>query len=480
MVWISFMLIGILLAACDASTSEPKQGDKPNVLFIAIDDMNDWVGFLGVNPQAHTPNLDKLAADGMMFTHAYTAAPSCNPSRVAVLTSLHPTTTGIYENAQLFRKYLPQAMTLPEHFRQSGYYTLGSGKIAHGRNVDAPSWNEYEPADHQRFDDPQPERRNFNGLHTGLVDWGVLPVEDKDMSDTQTVEWIEKQLATRHFDKPFFMGVGLFRPHLPWYVPQKYFDRVPALVDIQLPETREDDLDDIPPIAFDLKEGATHDTLHNMIVAHQQWKPAVRSYLASMAFTDEMVGRVLQALAKSPYANNTIVVLWSDHGIHLGEKKHWRKWTLWEESLRVPFVIKVPPALVAELPQGTSSHVASNRVVSLMDIFPTLVQLCHLPAVPAVQGRSLLPLLQKPDAEWPYMALSSYRKGNLSVRSERWHYIHYADGSEELYDHEKDPHEFDNLARKPGYEDILRQHRARLPKTEVDEGSTQDDPGADR
>ena len=456
----------LLLPACDSSPSV-KQGQKPNVLFIAVDDLNDWTGFLGGNPQSRTPNLDKLAADGIYFTRAYTASPSCNPSRVSVLTGIHPTTTGIYQQAQILRDYFPDIEILPQHFRNEGYYTLGSGKIAHGRNIDEKSWNEYTPPDQQRFVDPQPERRNFNGMKTGLFDWGPLPVEDKDMSDVQTVEWIEKQL-TRNFDKPFFMGVGLYRPHLPWYVPQKYFDRVPALADIQLPETRENDLDDIPPVAFDLKEEATHVAMHDAIVAHQQWKPAVRSYLASIAFTDEMVGRLMNALEHSPYAKNTIVVLWSDHGIHLGEKKHWRKWTLWEESLHVPLIIKVPKGLVSELPRGTDDDTSSNRVVSLVDIYPTLVQLCHLNTVKGLQGHSLVPLLQNPAAEWNHIALSSYRKGNTSVRSERWHYIHYADGSEELYDHDKDPHEFDNLAAKAGYAEVLQQHRTQLPAVEAD------------
>ncbi len=470
--------ISVFLSACDKSSvtlfNKVKQGDKPNVLFIAVDDLNDWTGFLGGNPQSRTPNLDQLAKEGIYFTHAYTAAPSCNPSRVSLLTGVHPTTTGIYQQSQILRDYFPNIEILPQHFKNSGYYTLGSGKIAHGRNIDEPSWDQYEPTDHQRFDDPQPERRNFNGLNTGLFDWGVLPVEDKDMSDVQTVEWIEKQL-TRKFDKPFFMGVGLYRPHLPWYVPQKYFDRVPVLEDIVLPETRENDLDDIPPVAFDLKDEATQVSMHRNIVEHQQWKPAVRSYLASIQFTDEMVGRLMTALAHSPYADNTIVVLWSDHGIHLGQKQHWRKWTLWEESLHVPLIIKVPKALVAELPKGTDDDVSSDRVVSLLDIYPTLIQLCHLDTVKGLQGNSLLPLLQNPEMEWNHVALSSYRKGNISVRSQRWHYIHYADGSEELYDHDKDPHEFTNLAKQVGFEKILQEHRAQLPVTEADEAKGQDD-----
>lgn len=457
----------LLLSACDSSPPL-KQGQKPNVLFIAVDDLNDWTGYLGGNPQSRTPNIDKLATEGIYFTHAYTASPSCNPSRASVVTGMLPTSTGIYHQAQILRDYYPDVEVLPQHFKNSGYYTLGSGKLTHGRNIDEKSFHEYEPADHQRFDDPQPERRNFNGLQTGLFDWGVLPVEDKDMSDVQTVEWIEKQLG-RHFDKPFFMSVGLYRPHLPWYVPQKYFDRVPALADIQLPLTRVDDLADIPLVAFDLKDQATQQAMHETIVTHEQWKPAVRSYLASIAFTDEMVGRLLTALEHSAYANNTIVVFWSDHGIHLGEKQHWRKWTLWEESLRVPLIIKVPKALVPALPEGTDRDVFSDRVVSLVDIYPTLVELCQLDSVNGLQGHSLLPLLQNPALVWDHVALSSYRKGNVSVRSQRWHYIHYADGSEELYDHDKDPDEFDNLAAKTAFASVLQQHRALLPVTEADE-----------
>lgn len=470
-----YALMGAVFFAfsgCDqASTKNTfkvvKQGQKPNVLFIAVDDLNDWTGYLGGNPQSRTPNIDKLANDGIYFTRAYTASPLCNPSRVSVLTGIHPTTTGIYQQAQILRDYHPDAVLLPQHFRDNGYYTLGSGKLTHGRDIDEKSFHEYEPSDHQRFDDPQPERRNFNGLKSALFDWGVLPVEDEEMSDAQTVAWIEKQLD-RDFDKPFFMNVGLYRPHLPWYVPQKYFDRVPALADIQLPKTRDDDLTDIPSVAFDLQEKATHET-HDAIVTARQWKPAVRSYLASIAFTDEMVGRVLTALEHSPYANNTIVVFWSDHGIHLGEKKHWRKSTLWEESLRVPLIIKVPRALVAELPEGTDNDLFSERVVSLVDLYPTLIQLCQLDSIQGLQGHSLVPLLQDPVADWPHVALSSYRKGNTSVRSERWHYIRYADGAEELYDHERDPDEFDNLANQTRFASILEQHRAQLPAQQADE-----------
>lgn len=471
-------VISLAVIGCDGASTKntaktAKQGSKPNVLFIAVDDLNDWTGYLGGNPQSKTPHIDKLAKDGVYFTRAYTASPSCNPSRVSVVTGQLPTTTGIYHQAQILRDYYPDAVILPQYFKNNGYYTLGSGKLTHGRNIDEKSFDQYEPTDHQRFDDPQPERRNFNGLHTGLFDWGVLPVEDKDMSDVQTVTWIEKQLQ-RSFDKPFFMSVGLYRPHLPWYVPQKYFDRVPALADIQLPETRDDDLADVPPIAFDLKDKTTQQATHDAIVQHGQWKPAVRAYLASIAFTDEMVGRLLTALEHSAYADNTIVVLWSDHGIHLGEKQHWRKWTLWEESLRVPLIIKVPKALVPALPEGTETPAFSERVVSLVDIYPTLVQLCGLDAVKGLQGQSLLPLLQNPAQEWQHVALSSYRKGNVSVRSERWRYIHYADGSEELYDHDKDPNEFTNLAGKPAFQAVLQQHRAALPAVEADEPPPQD------
>ena len=467
-------VVGCDRMATGTQVKKIKQGQKPNVLFIAVDDLNDWTGYLGGNPQSKTPNIDKLAKEGVYFTRAYTASPSCNPSRVSVVTGQLPTTTGIYQQAQILRDYYPDVEILPQHFKNSGYYTLGSGKLTHGRNIDEKSFDQYEPVDHQRFDDPQPERRNFNGLQTGLFDWGVLPVEDKDMSDVQTVAWIEKQLQ-RPFDQPFFMSVGLYRPHLPWYVPQKYFDRVPALADIQLPETRDDDLADIPPVAFDLKDKATQQATHDAIVQHGQWKPAVRAYLASIAFTDDMVGRLLTALEHSAYANNTIVVLWSDHGIHLGEKQHWRKWTLWEESLRVPLIIKVPKALVPMLPEGTEAPAFSERVVSLIDIYPTLLQLCGLAPVNGLQGQSLLPLLQNPALEWPHLALSSYHKGNISVRSERWHYIHYADGSEELYDHDKDSNEFTNLAGNPAFKAILQQHRAALPAVEADEALIRDE-----
>ena len=438
-----------------------KQGDKPNVLFIAVDDLNDWVGYLGGHPQTQTPNIDALAHEGFYFSNAFTPAPVCGPARTAILTGRYPSSTGVYNQAQWYRLYYPTLVTLPQAFMANGYYVLGSGKIFHGSAIEGATWHEYAPADRTRFVDPQPERLNLNGLNGGLTDWGVLPHPEAETSDAQTVAWAKQQLQ-RKFNKPFFMAVGIYRPHMPLYVPQEYFDKFP-LDSIQLPVVRDDDLDDLSPASFEWK-GASHEA----IVAHQQWKPAVRAYLASINFADKQIGEVLQALKHSPYADNTIVVLWSDNGMHLGQKKHWAKWTLWDESLRIPFILKVPPQVSPALPQGAlQQHTTSP--VSLVDIYPTLLQLCGLHLQPQLEGESLLPLLQNPVQHSGRKVLSTFRRNSHSLRSEQWRYIHYADGFEELYDIIKDPHEFDNLARKPQYQAVLGEFRKALPAVNADE-----------
>lgn len=414
--------------------------EKPNVLFMAIDDLNDWTGALGGHPQSTTPNLDRLAESGMLFTNAHCPAPACNPSRAAMMTGIRPSTSGIYHNPQPWRDspVLAEAKTIPQWFRDNGYSVFGSGKIYHGSFPDPPSWDYYWPSQTKnKPGDPSPKNRPVNGIpKTSHFDWGSHPEGDEEMGDWQVAEWISGQLAKKH-EKPFFMACGFYRPHLPWYAPEKYFEQFP-IDEIVLPEVIEDDLSDVPPLGVKM---AKPDGDHRKVTQHDQWKQAVQGYLASIAFVDTCVGKVLDALESSEHAENTIVVLWSDHGWHLGEKEHWRKFALWDEATRVQMMWRVPGV--------TDAGSRTNAAVNLLDIYPTLTELCGLPTNPANEGASLKPLLENAETEWNEPTLTTHGRKNHALRDQRWRYIRYSDGTEELYDHDNDPLEHTNLAATP-------------------------------
>jgi len=441
---------GRLAFAADA----PRQGDRPNVLFIAIDDLNDWIGCLGGHPDTKTPNIDALAARGVLFTQAYCSAPACNPSRASLMTGILPSTSGVYNNPQPWRPALPDAVTLQESFRAAGYRVLGRGKIYHHgsgeRYFTQKGWHEYIP----KGGDPMPPKRPVNGIpRTAHFDWGPVDVPDTEMDDYKVSTWVAGQLARKHAE-PLFLACGFFRPHLPWYVPRKYFDLFPA-DKVTLPNVKADDLDDVPPIG---KRMARPEGDHKKVVDHKQWRKAVQGYLASIAFTDTCVGRVVAALDRGPYAGNTIIVLWGDHGWHLGEKLHWRKFALWEEATHAPLLFVVPNV--------TQPKSRCDRTVSFADIYPTFAELCGLPKPPqTLEGVSLVPLLEDPAKPWDRPALTTHGRMSHTVRSERWRYIRYSDGSEELYDHEKDEMEWTNLAGKPELAEVKKKLAAWLPKT---------------
>jgi arylsulfatase A-like enzyme len=445
------------LAASAAALPLGAAAQKPNVLFIAIDDLNDWIGCLGGHPDVKTPNIDRLAARGVLFTKAYCAAPVCNPSRTALMTGLRPSTTGVYENRHPWRKapLLENAVTLSQHFMANGYYAAGSGKIFHNAYNDPASWHEWNNERTGRGKGAHPDKLPANGIpNKAHFDWGPLDCADEDMGDWRTVEWAEQQLSKKH-DKPFFLAPGFIRPHLPWYAPKRYFDMYDA-EKVALPKVKDDDLDDVPPVG---RRFATRSGDHKVVLEYGQWRKAVQAYLACITFVDSCVGRVLDALDKSSYATNTIVVLWSDHGWHLGEKLHWRKFALWEEATRNPFMMVVPGL--------TKAGGKCQRTVDYMSLYPTLVELCGLPKKDGLDGVSITPLLRDPSAKWDRPAITSYERGNHSVRSERWRYIRYHDGTEELYDHDNDELEWTNLANKPEYAKVKAELARWLPKTDA-------------
>jgi arylsulfatase A-like enzyme len=452
-------LLAVVLAVVFAATARAAEehGDaagKPNVLFIAVDDLNDWVSCLGGHPDCRTPNIDRLAARGVLFERAYCAAPACNPSRTALLTGIRPSTSGVYVNMNKLRASLPDAVTLPQLFMAGGYRVVGGGKIFHGGQNDASSWHEY----FRQGGDPKPESLPANGIaNTAHFDWGPLAAGDEQMSDHRVVSWAVEQLNRKH-DAPFFIACGISRPHLPWYVPQEYFDRYP-LQSVTLPTVNENDLDDVPPVG---RRMARPGGDHRKVVESENWRRAVQGYLASIAFADAQVGRLIDALDASGHANDTIVVLWGDHGWHLGEKLHWRKFSLWEEACRAPLVILAPGV--------TSPGGRCPRTVSFIDVYPTLADLCGLERGEHLEGTTLRPLLEDPDAAWDRPAITTHGKDNHAVVNERYRYIRYADGTEELYDHQTDPLEWENVAGDLKYSATKAELAKWLPQTNAAEG----------
>ncbi len=431
--------------------------EKPNVLFIAVDDLNDWTACLGGHPQCKTPNIDRLAAKGMLFTRSYCAAPACNPSRAALMTGVRPFTSGVYHNPQPWRKAMPDVVTLPQHFMVHGYEAVGSGKIYHGAFPDPPSWNDYL----EKGGDPKPAAEVLKDPHSraGGIVWGVLDVKNQAMNDYKMGNYAIEYLGQKH-EKPFFLACGIFKPHMPWQVPRKYYEMYP-LESIQLPKTLATDLDDVPQAG---RRIAKPQGDHATILKTDNWKYAVQGYLASIAFADEMVGRVVRALEKSPYADNTIIVLWGDHGWHLGEKQHWRKFALWEEAARAPLMIVAPGV--------TSPNNVCERTVDFMNVYPTLSELCGLPIPEHTEGVSMLPLLKDPTMKWDRPAITTHGRNNHAIRSERFRYIRYADGSEELYDHDADPMEWKNLADDPKFADAKTELAKWLPKKNAPEAES--------
>ncbi|MCK5694067.1 MAG: sulfatase-like hydrolase/transferase, partial [Bacteroidales bacterium] len=291
-----------------------------------------------------------------------------------------------------------------------------------------------------------------NGPTSQAFDWGSWPADENLTPDVQTVDYAIQFLQEKH-TRPFFFAAGIFRPHSPWFAPEAYFKKYP-LSGLAIPEVLEGDLDDLPLGGIQmLKDGKPF--IYETITAHDQLNEAIQAYQACATFADSQIGRLLDALDDSPYKDNTIIILWSDHGFHLGEKKHWEKFALWEKSTRTPFIIAAPgttePGVVCETP------------VNLLDLYPTLIGLCGLKERPELEGNNLVPLLRDPEAKWDQPVLMTYGKGNHAVRSKRWRYIRYSDGSEELYDHDLDPDEWHNLAKKPESRQTIEELRIWLP-----------------
>jgi iduronate 2-sulfatase len=473
----------LLLPVCSEA------GDKkPNVIFISIDDLNDWVGALHGNDQVLTPNMDQLFEQGVLFSNAHCSQAVCTASRNSLLSGIDPSTSGWYASTKAMQATYDEVMgdhkMLPQYFKDNGYETLAVGKIFHNGVSDykdkiADFWDEVAP-DYKVPKDLKDRGNGYNGNrfypfpkngsqivnHYGMefssgqsLCYGALEREDMPggkMFDELIAEWAIDKLNQEH-EKPFFLAVGFVRPHVPYTAPKEFFDLY-DLDSIKVPEMPADEMSDIPvmgkSIAYGTIKGGDHYAVTNL--SDSYWKELVYGYLACVSFADHELGRVLKALENSEYADNTIIVLWSDHGQHLGEKHHWRKQALWEESTRVPLFFKLPGMAAA----GQEC----DEAVSLLDIYPTLVDLCNLPDDSVLEGNSIVPLIKDPQAPWDKPVLNTWYYKNHAVRSNNWRYIHYRDGGEELYNHQNDPGEHVNLADDPKYKDVIQKLRNYLPQ----------------
>lgn len=454
--------LGAILAMGTAQAAK-KADSKPNVLYIIMDDMCDWAGYLGGNNQVRTPNLDRLAARGVSFSNAYTAVPLCNPSRTAMFTGIQPFVTGVYNNRQPIAgaPVANNSLMMPQHFRNNGYTTVISGKIFHTKpseDVMAKMWDDKTNIDGGYG--PFPKNRSLPvNIGERWKDFEAWTGPDTDFPDVRNSQKVIEFIGEKH-DKPFFVAMGFYRPHTPWTAPKRYFDLY-DINQIKRPHTISDDLTDIPAYAINNFIGSN--ALEKQKVLSKTgnyWEQMVRAYMACVSFADDRIGMILDALDKSPYADNTMIILVGDNGFHHGEKERWGKSALWREACHVPLII-VPPKKDNRLSKGICM-----RPVSSIDIYPTLIEACNLPAIKnQLAGNSLMPLLRNVNASWDKPSITTFLPGNFTIHSNRWNFIRYLDGSHELYNVQDDEGEFVNLAGNEKFRSTVDSLSAFLPPT---------------
>jgi arylsulfatase A-like enzyme len=473
-------LIVVLVLFCNITFA---QEQKLNIVMIAVDDLNDWIGAYGGHPQVKTPNIDKLAAKGMLFRNASCPGPVCGPSRSALLSGFMPSRTGIYGNGNnmLDSELIQKNPTMPEYFSKHGYVTLSKGKIFHKHTTpnggDHGQWaydiwegtsgggginkDKFYSRNKGIINGEKIENPLFTAAGGSPFEFGPTKESKENTKDYKTAKWFEERLQD-DYNKPFFMSVGISKPHLPFVAPQEYFDLY-GLDTLQVPEYRMDDLDDI--VNRDGKKIFTPHQDFLWVKHYNLHKESVRAYMAAVSYADECVGVVLDALENSKYADNTIVMLWGDHGWHLGEKLKYRKASLWREATQLPFIVYAP---------GMTNGKECNRNVNLQDMYPTLIDLCGLPEKKQLDGKSIMPLLKNPKKKWT-PAVTTQGKGNHSIITEKWHYIvHGKRNAEELYNLEKDPMEWKNLAYEDDKEileikaELMAYLKSYLPEVEAD------------
>ncbi len=475
-----------------------KVNSKTNVLLIAVDDLNDWIGCLNGHPQAHTPNLDRLARRGVLFSNAHCPSTACNPSRAAIFSGQWPWRTGVWNNKseRLFTQN-PDIKVLPRLLRENGYQTFGCGKLMHSsatanRQMLEESYNpeqRWSPFSREavRYLDSEQDSKgsrhpkHLATLFSGAViqlpvngmpsdrnpmkrdgesfDWGGMPVSDESMGDTLITDWAIEKIKEMDQSAPFFLGVGYYRPHIPLFAPQEYFERFQG-EEVLLPSIKADDLIDLSEVGRRWALEADTAGLHSTVLEYDQWSAAVKAYLACTTFVDRQIGRLMDSLSKSDSASNTLVVLFSDHGWHLGEKQHWGKWTGWERATRVPLII-IPP--LSEGSEDYNRGAVCSAPVNLIDLYPTIADLCEVSHDLKLDGQSLRPYMKDiaTDRTDSY-SLSVFDRGNYSLRGKRFRYIRYKDGTEELYDMIQDPAEWDNLVSVIDHASVLDTFRKKL------------------
>ncbi len=441
--------------------------DKPNVLFIAVDDLNCALGCYG-DLVAKTPNIDRLAATGVRFDRAYNQLPLCNPTRASLMTGLRPDQLRVYDLDAHFRDTVPNVKTLPQAFQAAGYHATRVGKIYHynvpasiGTNGfdDPPSWNKtINPIGRDKKDEALIFNAEPHRKISAALSWLQAEGDDAEQTDgmiaTEAIRMLEtygrtrKPATSKTNKQPFFLAVGFFRPHTPYVAPKKYFGMYP-LQEMRLPYAPSGDRDDIPVAAF-----AHNCPIPNYNLPKPILLKATQAYYACISFIDAQVGRLLDALDRLELADNTIVVFWSDHGYHLGEHNGiWQKRTLFEQSARSPLIIRSPNA--------SGNGQPCHHIVEFVDIYPTVCDAANVDAPKDLAGRSLKPLLENPNKEWESYAVTQILRPaddrldtqvmGCSIRSSRYRYTEWADGKAgtELYDHQTDPQEFHNLAKEP-------------------------------
>lgn len=447
-------------------TSLYAEKSHPNILFIAIDDMNDWTTLFDENNPIKTPNLQRLAKRGTFFDRAYCAAPACCPSRAAVMTGIAPHKSKVYANGDAWAKLTPYAEVIPRHFKhQAGYQTQGGGKIYHHGGTGK------APKDKPTFDHYNrmkllygKQKSNLNGfgpsdapLNKPFYDWGEF--QGDKQNDDFTIEWAGSVMKKTWDNNasPQFLAVGIFRPHLPFWAPKRHFAHYPADENLVMPPLPQDDMTDVPKAGYrmTLKERFFQDkTRKQLDFSLGSDEQLIRCYQAASSYADEKVGELLDHLDSTGQADNTIIVLWSDHGYHLGDKDCFVKFTLWEKANHVPFIIVAPGV--------TTPGTRCSNPVSLLDIYPTLIDLAGLSKPDyTLDGVSLVPLLKDVNAKWDRPALSTYKEGNHTIRTPEFRYIRYNNGEEELYS-DNDPWNHHNLVKKPEMLPVLKEHRKKL------------------
>ena len=443
----------ILFILTFALSSTVNAQEKPNILFIAIDDMNDWTGFLGGHPETITPNMDKLAKKGVNFTNAHTSAPGCSPSRNALLYGVQPFKSGLYPfyEHDIHEQLMQEYTSLPRLLKENGYDTYGAGKIHHGTLKDAREWTDYldtKPIK-KRFREGEGYVKGKNGKYS----FRPTLNPDEEHIDHQIASYGIEKLNEKH-DKPFFLAVGIVKPHLPFDAPARFFDALPD--DITPPEMIDNDSDDIPAVGKSLQKKGEF----NHYKSKGVWNDVRKSYLACISWADYNIGRVLDALENSEYANNTIVILWSDHGYHLGEKQTFKKFTLWEEATKVPFIIY--DTRTKKVQKGTNY----SEPVSLINVYKTIADYTQISTPEYVDGESLAPIVKDQSVRLEAPTIIAWGRGNYSVRTKDYRYIRYFDGGEELYNHLNDPNEWNNLANDIEFTELKTELKAHLPQHE--------------